>query len=398
MGLLKSLISLLSKKFKTSLIPNYVVIDLETTGFSPANDRIIELAAVKVVNDQIVDQFSTLINPKIGIKKEMENKTGITNLMVANAPSIETVLPQFLNFINGSVIVGHNVPFDIRFLTYNFDRISVQFHCRYIDTLEYSRRVLPNLRQHRLTDLCSYFHIDSNVFHRALADCVSTHKCFQRLMKVSDKIYIKESKVTLRRVPTKLTDTNMRLQQLYELLRDIMADDIVTSEEVYILKDWIDNNDDLFNDYPYSIIVPVVNRILADGVITNDESNELRQIFQQVINPKFGLRRGETFDIAGKSFVLTGQFASYDPDDFANMLIEKGGILMKSVSGKTDYLIVGSNPDPRWHSGNFGTKIKKAMELRTNGGGIIIATEIEALNYLRKPKLKKLIKNPQRFS
>lgn len=376
-----------SAKSKASPFPNYVVVDLETTGFSPSNDRIIEIAAVKVIDDKIVENFSMLVNPHAGISKKVEDTTHITNLMVANAPSIEEVLPQFWNFINGSIIVGHSVAFDIRFLIANFERIGLHYNCRYIDTLEYSRKALPNLNQYRLIDLCNYFHVGSNVFHRALADCVSTHECFQQLMKVSNKMCIKESDNTFKRVPNKLTDTNMRLQQLYELLCDIMADNIVTSEEVYILKDWIDNNDDLFKDYPYNIIVPAVNRVLADGVITNDESNELRQIFQQIINPKFGLRRGETLDIAEKSFVLTGQFTSYNADDFADILVRNGGILMKSVSSKTDYLIVGSDPDPRWHSGNFGTKIKKAMELRTNGDDIIIATENETLNYLRKQKV-----------
>ena len=108
-----------SEKGKSLLqiVDDYVVIDLETTGLDPEYESIIEIAAMRVNGNAVVDSLSSLINPGYEIDEFITDLTGITNEMLASAPPIEDYLPEFLEFIKDSVLVGHNVNFDINFIT-----------------------------------------------------------------------------------------------------------------------------------------------------------------------------------------------------------------------------------------------------------------------------------------
>ena len=95
---------------------NYTVVDIETTGLSPQKDDIIELSALKVRDNKVVEEFSTLLKSLKGVNSFISGLTGITNSMLNNAPIIEDVLPEFLAFIGNDIILGHNVNFDMRFI------------------------------------------------------------------------------------------------------------------------------------------------------------------------------------------------------------------------------------------------------------------------------------------
>lgn len=163
-------------------IYNYCVVDIETTGLSPEQNQIIELSAIRVRDGKIVDRFSELVNPHCGLSASITALTGITDDMLRDARCIETVLPEFLAFIGNDVIIGHNVCFDLSFIdraasefgTHNFD-------CKYIDTLQISRRVHPELAHHRLSDMVDHYCINCETAHRALADCESTYNVYERL-------------------------------------------------------------------------------------------------------------------------------------------------------------------------------------------------------------------------
>ena len=135
-------------------LSNYVVIDVETTGLDPEKDRIIELAAVRVVRNEVVDTFSSLVNPDFEISGFISNLTGITNDMLADAPRIQDILPTYLDFIGDAVVLGHNVVFDVKFLHCACMRcFSDGFPNNFADTLRWSRRLFPEYRSHKLKDL-----------------------------------------------------------------------------------------------------------------------------------------------------------------------------------------------------------------------------------------------------
>lgn len=165
-----------------SLLDSFVVIDIETTGLDPEYDEIIELGAFKVKEGKITETFSKLVKPKYEISEFITQLTGITNEMVANEPSIEVVLPQFLSFISDYKVVGHNINFDINFIYDNSIRfLNTPFKNDFVDTLRLCRRLYPQLSSHRLQFMCDYLDLKPTGSHRALLDCETTYKLYEHI-------------------------------------------------------------------------------------------------------------------------------------------------------------------------------------------------------------------------
>lgn len=163
---------------------DYTVIDLETTGLSPRCDEIIELAALRVRNDEVVDSFQQLVKPEHDIDGFITSLTGITNEMVANAPCIQSVLPDFISFVRDDIVVGHNVSFDVNFIFDNMvSFFGKPFGNDYINTIRIAKRLVA-LPHYRLSDLCGHFAICVKDAHRALADCHMTHALFCALKSI----------------------------------------------------------------------------------------------------------------------------------------------------------------------------------------------------------------------
>ena len=167
-----------------SLEGTYVVFDIETTGFSPVNNRIIEIGAVKVQDGQILDRFSAFINPGVPIPFEIEKLTGIRDDMVMAAPGIEEVLPQFLQFCEGCVLVAHNAAFDMSFITENAARLQLPTDYTYVDTMVVSRVLLPTQNKHTLDALCKTFGVVLENHHRAVDDAEATAHIFLKFMEM----------------------------------------------------------------------------------------------------------------------------------------------------------------------------------------------------------------------
>ncbi|MDD2370866.1 MAG: exonuclease domain-containing protein [Firmicutes bacterium] len=168
-----------------SLHDDYIVIDIETTGLSPSFDKIIEIAAIKIKNNEIVDQFKTLVNPGFEITEFIEKLTGINNDMLTCAPYIESVLNDFNIFIGDSFLLGHNVSFDINFLYDAYmEHLNIPLSNDFIDLLRISRREHNDLENHKLKTLAEYFDIDYSKAHRALEDCIITNKIFHKYKKI----------------------------------------------------------------------------------------------------------------------------------------------------------------------------------------------------------------------
>ncbi len=169
-------------KWKTP-VSEYVVFDLETTGVSPASDRVIEVSAVKVRSCAVVDTFSTLVDPGCHISESASAINGIYDSMVAGMPRMEAVLPEFLDFIGEDVLVGHNIhAFDLKFI-YRDSRAlfgKIPENC-FIDTLHLARKCMPELAHHKLTDLAGHFGFATEGAHRALFDCHMTQQVYERL-------------------------------------------------------------------------------------------------------------------------------------------------------------------------------------------------------------------------
>ena len=294
-------------KSVTRPVDSFTVLDIETTGFNPSVDQIIEISAIKYRNGKEVGCFSHLVCPDQIISKRISALTGISPAMVANQPKIGEIIPKFLDFVDDDIIVGHNVSFDINFIYDNALRLEGRvFRNDYIDTCRIARKALPDLRNHKLSTLVDYFKIDELPTHRAEDDCRATAALYFRLRELNPKK--SDSKPNAKR-----SDSNLKIT------------DIQPSIEV-----------------------------------------------------------DPTSPIYGKSFVFTGEL-SIAREVAWQTVVDMGGVLKSSVSGKTDYLIVGEQDLSIVGTDGRSTKERRAAELNSSGkGSITILDEEEFFKLLGK--------------
>ena len=162
----------------------FVVVDLETTGGSPQLCRITEIGAVKIRAGDVLGEFATLVNPSSAIPASISALTGITSAMVAAAPPIEAVLPAFLEFCRGAVLVAHNARFDVGFLNANLARLDYpRLDAAVVCTAALARRLVRDeVRNCRLGTLAAFFRTQTEPVHRALADARATVEVFHGLL------------------------------------------------------------------------------------------------------------------------------------------------------------------------------------------------------------------------
>ncbi len=167
-----------------SLEETYVVFDLETTGLSAVNNRIIEIGAVKVEKGKITDRFSTFVNPKEPIPFQIEQLTSISDEMVLDAPVIEEVLPEFLQFCEGAVLIAHNASFDAGFIEENCRRMDIPTDFTVGDTVAMARILLPNLGKMKLDNVAKALNIPLGHHHRAVDDAACTADIFVKFLEM----------------------------------------------------------------------------------------------------------------------------------------------------------------------------------------------------------------------
>ncbi len=161
----------------------YAIIDIETTGGNPRNDKITEIAVLIHDGNKVVNEFSTLINPECKIPYYISQITGITNDMVYNAPKFYEVARQLIEITENTVFVAHNVAFDYGFVRQEFKRLGYDFSREQLCTVRLSRKIIPGHRSYSLGNLCSELNIQINGRHRAMGDAAATAQLFDILLR-----------------------------------------------------------------------------------------------------------------------------------------------------------------------------------------------------------------------
>jgi DNA polymerase-3 subunit epsilon len=166
------------KRFRKMDANSFYIIDFETTGLSPNNgDRVIEVAALKIINNKIVEQFQSLMNPGFEISRRITSITGISNDMLEDAPSNTKVIRSLVEFLDGKSLVAHNASFDSNFLQNELYEARIKKSYQFTCSMKMARRVFPQSPNHKLVTLLEYRGINhSEVLHRALADVNATFK------------------------------------------------------------------------------------------------------------------------------------------------------------------------------------------------------------------------------
>lgn len=169
-----------------------VVFDIETTGLSVATCRITEIGAVKIRGGAVVDRYSTFVNPGCHIPDEITRLTSITDEMVADAPPITVVLPEFLAFVGDSLLVAHNAGFDTGFIRYAAKEQGIPFENPYLDTVALSRYINTDLKAHKLDAVAKYFGLGDFNHHRAVDDAEMLGLIYLKMLEKLEKFGIED--------------------------------------------------------------------------------------------------------------------------------------------------------------------------------------------------------------
>ena len=367
-------------------VNDYCLVDLETTDKNINNAKIIEISAIKVRDNKVVEEFSTLVNPFCHIPRNATSINHISDEMVQNAPSLEKALSLLLQFLGNDIIVGFNISTYDTNLIYDscIKLFDSPFENDFIDVYYVARHCLPELENYKLETICSYLNLDITGEHRALKDCYLTKDCYDYIFKLyGDTAFTGISNTSNLDNNTKSNNRNvqysletLKLQKLKEMLTATIEDGQITEKELFEIKEWVIQNMDMKGNYPYDRISKALELISMNGLNSSEELIELQDLFESIIDPVKNIAsRKEIPSVYWKHICVTGDFAYGSREDVINLIESAGGIFDKTVKKDTDYLCVGANGSDNWKTGNYGEKVIKAMKFKDDGRNIEIVEE-----------------------
>lgn len=389
------------------LCDDYVLVDIETTGFSPQYDDIIEIGALKVVNNQIIDEFQSLIKINHKLSSIITNLTGITDDMLFSGKDINIVLKEFKKFVGDNIIVAHNANFDVNFL-YDKCALYINEYLKndFIDTMQVSKKLLPNLSNYKLSTISNYFGIDYSNAHRGLEDVKITYKVYNKLKYYEENYYeLKMAEIEKNlKICDDFTDKKVAvktsLQNLnYKIIKTLLSKQKSKTYDIfYSFCDYLIINDSTYEKYinmetvdmyygewlykakalekkgtlkviSESNFCDLYNIYFPRKINKKNERTSAKNIFPQTEN------FDETHPLYNKTCVFTGVLEKMDRKQAMQIVVNLGGICGDSVTSKTNYLILGNNDYCKSIKDGKSSKQKKAETLKLKGNDIEIIPE-----------------------
>lgn len=391
-------------------ISDFTVLDIETTGVNPHKDKIIEISAIRYRNNEEIAEFSTLVNPEMTIPKEITTLTGIRNEDVVCAPKIDRAIPQFIEFLNNDVVLGHNVRFDINFINTALAELDItSLENKIIDTLQISRKLLPNIENHQLGTIARHFGIVAENAHRALDDCKTTANIYLSLSKC--EIPIKNDSFDISSLATNdnpikgkriyclgtlalFSETDLNL--LCERCGAVLSCEFLKTTDILLMAK---NTYSKFLRGDYSEKMKKALALRDSAGLTIISESDFLKLFgvtieksicssskNKHINIKAIVSQSNDFDESHvfyqKICIITGTLSKMTRESALQKIVDKGGLIGNSVTKKTNYLIVAGDGLCSSVAGNKSTKQKKAEELQAQGCDIKILSEDDFYNLL----------------
>lgn len=356
-------------------LASYVVFDLETTGLNQRKNEIIEIGAVKVENGVVTGTFNTFVKPRKPIEEEVTAINHITKEMLSQAPSINRVLPQFLEFIGKLPLVAHNAEFDCSFIDVACARFGLKFTNKYVDTLELAQEALPELPNHKLGTLCARFGVTNDAAHRALSDCTATQQILVRLIDMAPAVLhgIKHEK-NVKQYDNRLSEETRNITELIEILKETVKKKTVEDRDRYCIVKWLGEHEDRKDEFPASRLPAILEM--------SDRAEQCRELQKLIKITPTGKIKGD-IDISGKTVCLSGEFREGSFEEVSQILEAKGAIVKNNVVKKTDYFIVGGFGSPDWCFGSYGRNYKKMMEQIDGGSSAVVILEKDFFKALK---------------
>lgn len=375
----------------THYIKDYCVFDLETTGTFINKDKIIEISALKVRNEEVVDEFSTLVNPQMPIPSDATDINHITDDMVKDAPILEEIIDKFIDFVGDDVLIGYNnKSFDVNMVYDAYMELrGKRFMNDFIDVLYSARSCLDFLERHSLESICDYFQINTTGAHRALQDCYLTKAVYEKLNEKYGEAAFYRASSNSNGYGARISKETEALRELQTILSEMVKVGDISYDQIFFLQNWMSLHEEYKNNYPFNTIFKTLERVMEDNVITLEEKFELQQLFRKSLDPVSSMTDENAESIKDKHVCITGDFECGTREEVFKMIEEAGGIVDKGTKKTTDYVVMGSLGSDTWKAGNYGSKVLKAMEYNEKGCDIKIIKEDRFVSMIASDRNKR---------
>lgn len=370
----------------------FVSIDVETP--NSKNDSICSFGMNFVDENGYINSLYTLVNPESYFSGTNTNIHGFSEKDVSDSPLFPELWESVSKYFEECVIIGHRVTFDLTcihkaILKYKLSGSNVT----YIDTYDIAKALPLSFSDYKLTTLCNYFNIPIENHHNALDDSQAALLLF---FTITDKYdvelsqFVKHRDLSKKIYASKKASKNVSysnvttaLQELKDILSQITADGIVDDSEISILNIWLKHHEELRGNYPFDDIEKSVKKALRRKAVTETDRKDLFDLFDNFVNPlKNNLNQPSKIQIEGCLICLSGNFREMTKAELSSLLEKRGAMVKNNVVQNLNYLIVGGLGNEQWALGNYGTKVKKALQFINRGFDIKIIGEDDFMKLL----------------
>ena len=325
-------------------------------------DSVSSISFVHVRDGKVIHKVSELLNPEQDFAAVNIQITGINSLIVKDKRKLPDFWREYGKEITSFPIVGHNVRFDIVVICkclkhYGFTLNEVQ----YIDTMEMARDYLV-LGNFGLDSVCQALNIPLAHHHNSLDDAMASEQIYSSLIEskagLVAYIHVFDGDNSIRSHKSSLFKYSKQTEA-YQFLKnmtdEILADNRITLKEIHKLDEWLDANEEFLAFYPFDRINASVKKALADNQISEEETQDLLQLFHEIDEP-LGKSEEPEIIVPGKLFCLTGDFVK-GKEAVSEELLAKDAMVKDTLTMKVNYLVVGSKGSEAWKYGNYGGKV-----------------------------------------
>lgn len=352
------------------------------------NDSICSIGVIRSSRQgQIEYQKSFLVNPSCNFDHRNVSIHGIRPSDVLDAPDFFSIWANELaDVFSGTVLAAHNALFDIRVLEKSLKRHGeiLPEETPFMDTIALSEQLFSDISDYKLPTVCKYLGIPLEKHHDAMADTLG---CFGIYVEAVNRfgsielpirqIGAPKSKAACKRKARPVSENTKAMKSLLDQVLMMESDGRIAYEEAELLKSWVDDN---VENIPTAIseqLADILDDVLLDGAITPEEELRLHDTFSRFLYPAEG---NSCSNIDGKLFCLTGEFDYGSRREVTEAIRERGGDCVKSNPTRScDYVVIGNEGSELYSLGNYGGKVKKALEMQSKGCAIKIISENELI-------------------
>lgn len=336
----------------------------------------------------LIDSKYLLVNPEAKFDDICMRIHGISPIDVKDAITFPELWNKYLEHVfSTSIIVAHNARFDLSAIYKAVrDYKLVIPKIEYIDTIEVAENSNINFASKKLNDICATLQINLEDHHKADSDAYACMSIYWKLVKENNidpivrEFEFHRTRRIDQKVEHKYSDSTRKMQQLKLMIEESVADSKIETDEAMDILNFIESDEQLRNDPSISTLTDVLQKCLTDGYIDEEESNHLMKVFNNAVDPVS--KSNADIEFANKNFILSGDFGHGSKASVESLITAKGGMILKSVTKKCNYVVVGGQGSEAYAMGNYGTKVKKALDWQAKGIPVQIVSEEDLFNCL----------------